>query len=94
MHIADRSMFLAMARLLWAFDFKRAVDKETGEEIVPDMGNLTEGLFVAPEPFEADIVSRDPGKAARVREEWGKMADLLDADMQWKEYPKGLVWNA
>ncbi|PQE23130.1 cytochrome P450 protein [Rutstroemia sp. NJR-2017a WRK4] len=93
MHIADRSMFLAMARLLWAFDFKRVVNEETGAEIVPDMGNLTGGLFVAPEPFEANIVPRDPKKAACVREEWTKMIELLDDEMQWKEYPKDLVWN-
>ncbi|KAF5867860.1 putative cytochrome p450 protein [Botrytis fragariae] len=93
MHIADRSMFIAMARLLWAFDFRRAVDKKTNEEIVPDMENLTEGLFVAPEPFDADIVPRDPKKAACVKEEWSKIVKLLDEDMQWKEYPKGLVWN-
>lgn len=94
MHIADRSMFLAMARLLWAFDFNRAVDDKTGQATVPNMAHLSQGLFVAPEPFEADIVPRDPNKAARVREEWSKMSDLLDGNMQWKAYPEGLVWNA
>ncbi|KAI0868661.1 cytochrome P450 [Hypoxylon argillaceum] len=41
MHIADRNLFLAMSRLLWAFDFRRPVDKSTGKEIVPDMEDLT-----------------------------------------------------
>ncbi|KAI2465985.1 cytochrome P450 [Annulohypoxylon bovei var. microspora] len=93
MHIADRSLFLAIARLLWTFEFKRAIDEKTGQEIVPDMEHLSEGLFVAPEPFEANITPRDESKATRVKEEWGKMMELLDEDLQWKLYPKDLVWK-
>ncbi|KAI1170039.1 cytochrome P450 [Nemania sp. FL0916] len=92
MHIADRTMFLAMARLLWAFDLHRAVDEKTGEHIVPDMNDLTCGLFSQPKPFRATIVPR-AGKSTRVREEWHKMRDLLDDDMQWKTVPPGLVWR-
>lgn len=93
MHIADRSLFLAISRLLWAFDFKRAIDPETGKEIVPDMNDITEGLFVLPKPFKANIVPRTAAKAARVREEWGKMEELLDGDLQWKAVPEGLIWK-
>lgn len=93
MHIADRSLFLAMSRLLWAFDFRRAVDESTGREIVPDMGDLTEGIFVLPRPFQARITPRSESRARRVREEWDKVAALLDEDMQWKTVPEGLVWR-
>ncbi|KAK7755682.1 hypothetical protein SLS62_002293 [Diatrype stigma] len=93
MHIADRSLFLGVSRLLWAFDFRRAVDEETGREIVPDMRELTEGLFVQPKPFPADIRPRSEHKAQRVREEWSKMGELLDAEMQWKAIPEGMVWK-
>ncbi|KAK8129580.1 hypothetical protein PG999_001960 [Apiospora kogelbergensis] len=93
MHIADRSLFLAMARLLWAFDFRRAIDETTGEEVVPDMADLTEGIFVMPQPFRARITPRSEGRARRVREEWDKVAKLLDHDMQWKTVPEGLVWR-
>ncbi|KAL1865421.1 hypothetical protein VTK73DRAFT_5265 [Phialemonium thermophilum] len=93
MHIADRSLFLAISRLLWAFDFRRAVDEKTGQEIVPDMDDITEGLFVLPKPFPANIVPRSEAKAARVREEWAKMEELLDADLQWKSVPEGLIWK-
>ncbi|KAH9983676.1 cytochrome P450 [Xylariaceae sp. FL0662B] len=93
MHIADRSLFLAVSRLLWAFDFRRAVDESTGEAIVPNMADLTEGLFVQPKPFEADIVPRSTLKAERVREEWRQMTELLDAEMQWKSVPEGLIWK-
>ncbi|KAI1081433.1 cytochrome P450 [Whalleya microplaca] len=93
MHIADRSLFLAISRLLWAFDFRKAVDEATGEEIVPDMGDLTEGLLIQPKPFKADIVPRSAFKAERVREEWSKMTELLDDEMQWKNVPEGLIWK-
>ncbi|RYP48595.1 hypothetical protein DL768_005550 [Monosporascus sp. mg162] len=93
MHIADRSLFLAISRLLWAFDFRRPIDETTGQEIVPDMGDLTDGLFMVPKPFRAHIVPRSEYKAQRVREEWSKMTELLDSELQWKDVPEGVIWR-
>ncbi|KAI8631713.1 cytochrome P450 [Xylariaceae sp. FL1651] len=93
MHIAERNIFLTISRLLWAFDIKRPVDKSTGQEIVPDMENLTEGLLVGPKPFNADIKPRNAFKASRIHAEWEKMTELLDSDMQWKTVPEGLIWR-
>ncbi|KAL7623161.1 hypothetical protein AAE478_006842 [Parahypoxylon ruwenzoriense] len=93
MHIADRSLFLGISRLLWAFDFERAIDGRSGEEIVPDMEALTEGLFILPQPFKANIKPRSAWKANRVREEWRKMTELLDDEMQWKTVPEGMIWR-
>ncbi|KAI1161564.1 cytochrome P450 [Nemania serpens] len=93
MHIADRSVFLALSRLLWAFDFKRAKDPLTGKEIVPDMDELVDGILSMPKPFKCEIVPRDEYKARRVREEWDEVKKLLDEEMQWKEVPKGMVWG-
>ncbi|RDA93281.1 hypothetical protein CP533_2066 [Ophiocordyceps camponoti-saundersi (nom. inval.)] len=93
MHIADRSLFLAMSRTLWAFDIKRAVDGKTGHEIVPDVDNIVDGLFVCPRPFKANIVPRSQQKVARVQEEWAKMLELLDESKQWKTVPEGLKWK-
>ncbi|KAF5558957.1 cytochrome p450 [Fusarium mexicanum] len=44
MHIADRSLFLAISRLLWAFDFDRVVSPETGKAIILDAADITEAL--------------------------------------------------
>ena len=93
MHIADRSLFFGIARLLWAFDFKRAIDPQSYQEIIPDMDELTEGIFVLPKPFQANIVPRNARKTQRVREEWAKQLELLDEDMQWKTVPEGLIWR-
>lgn len=93
MHIADRSLFLGISRLLWAFDFKRAIDPETKREIVPDQDNLLDGVFILPKPFKADIRPRSERKAERVREEWEGAKGLLDGDGQWKAVPEGLIWR-
>lgn len=93
MHIADRSLYLAISRLLWAFDFKRSVDPDTKKEIVPDMDNLVDGMMAFPHPFPAKIVPRSDYKAQCVRKEWDEAAKLLDGDGQWKEVPKGLIWK-
>ena len=92
-HIADRSLFLAISRLLWAFNFNRAVDEETRQEIVPDMSDLSDGLFVLPNPFKANIIPRSMDKAQRVREEWAPMSELLDQESQWKTVPEALIWK-
>lgn len=89
MHIADRNLFLVIARLLWAFDVKRSLNQD-GEEIVPDMNDLDEGLFTQPRPFPAVITPRE-GKAERVKEEWLKSLALLDDSLQWKNIPEDLI---
>ncbi|KAJ8126917.1 hypothetical protein O1611_g6721 [Lasiodiplodia mahajangana] len=93
MHIVDNSLFLAISRLLWAFDFGKAVDKETNLEITPDMTDLVDGLFTLPNPFKANITPRE-GKAQLIQEEWARMQKVLGPDLQWKHVPDGLVWSA
>lgn len=84
---------MAISRTLWAFDFNRATDPTTGQEIVPDMNNLADGLFICPNPFKASIVPRSESKAALVRKEWSQVLKLLDEEMQWKHVPEGLIWR-
>jgi cytochrome P450 len=42
MHVAERSLFLGMSRMLWAFDIEPATDKE-GNKIIPDTDKYTQG---------------------------------------------------
>ena len=39
---------MSISRLLWAFDFKRAVDPVTKLEIFPNMDDLADGAFTQP----------------------------------------------
>ncbi|CAG8978781.1 hypothetical protein HYALB_00011046 [Hymenoscyphus albidus] len=93
MHIADRSLFLAIGRLLWAFNFERLSDPETNQEIIPDMNDLAEGVMMLPKPFRTKITPRSAEKAECIRKEWGQMEELLDEVAQWKVVPEGLVWG-
>jgi hypothetical protein len=92
MHIGERSLFLAMSRLLWAFEFHKAVGAN-GKEIVPDADDLTEGLFVLPKAFPAKIVPRNAKRVKTVQAEWKKMEGLLDDSLQWKTLPEGMIWK-
>lgn len=92
-HIADRSLFLGIARLLWTFDFERAVDAG-GREVVPDADELTQGFLVHPKNFPARITPRSERRAEIVREEWAACQVLFDDEMQWKEVPKGMVFHS
>jgi hypothetical protein len=69
------------------------MDRQTGREVIPDVDNIKDGLFISPMPFAADIVPRSESRATAVREEWDKVAGLLDENMQWKTVPEGLKWK-
>ncbi|KAI0878094.1 putative cytochrome P450 [Hypoxylon argillaceum] len=90
-HVADRSLFLSISRLLWAFDFKRAVDDD-GNEIVPDPTQITQGFLAVPLPFKAIIIPRDAKRAEILRKEWetAKRNNLDTETMQWKSFPEAL----
>lgn len=91
-HIAERSLFLAISRLLWAFNFEIAEDEE-GKRMVPDQEKLTEGLLVLPQKFLAKIVPRSEEKAKQVKEEWTKVESKLNENGQWKSIPEGMFFK-
>ncbi|KAI0595450.1 cytochrome P450 [Biscogniauxia sp. FL1348] len=92
MHIADRSMFLAVSRMLWAFRFEKARDPSRGDgaEIVPDPAALIPGMLVQPVAFPARITPRSEAHARVVRDRWRECEALLDAHAQWREVPAGM----
>ncbi|KAK2057163.1 cytochrome P450 [Colletotrichum caudatum] len=92
-HVAERSLFLGIARLLWAFRLERAVDGR-GAEVVPDADDITDGVLVQPRPFPARITVRSEAHAQIVRKEWEAAQELLDGDDQWKEIPRGMVFES
>ncbi|KAK1623551.1 cytochrome P450 [Colletotrichum phormii] len=92
-HIADRSLFLSISRLLWAFDLEKAVDAE-GVEITPDADDLTDGFLVQPRPFPAKITPRSDAHVQVIRMEWEASQAFLDESKQWKEIPSGMVFES
>ncbi|OCL10731.1 cytochrome P450 [Glonium stellatum] len=82
MHIAERSLFLAISRMLWAFNFSKPLDAN-GQPIIPDI----EDLVV--------IICRDETKAEIIRREWAECEEsLLDRNTkQWKKVPEGMAFS-
>lgn len=56
MHVAERSLFLNIARLLWAFDIRHAKDSN-GMDIPVDatFEGMVPGATAAPMPFKASM---------------------------------------
>ena len=50
MHVAERTLFLAAARLLWTFNIRKAKDA-LGNEIEVDRDEVTQSIAARPLPF-------------------------------------------
>jgi cytochrome P450 len=90
-HVAERSLFLGISRMLWAFDIKPALDAQ-GKPIYPDPEKLTQGFVCMPEEFPARIIPRSKERAAVVTKDWEDAKKLIDpVTKQWKQIPEGMV---
>lgn len=68
-HIARNSLFLLMARLLWGFNIKHAIDQDGKRKEVDDMA-FTSGFVSAPVPFEAVFEVRSERAREVIEREW------------------------
>jgi hypothetical protein len=90
-HIAERSLFLGISRLIWGFNLSKPLD-ENGVPITPDVDDLVGGITVQPRDYKAIIEPRSPGKVDIMREAWRGCQDLLDPETkQWKKMPEGMA---
>lgn len=93
-HIAERSLFLGMSRILWGFHINKALDV-AGNPITPDIDDLDGGITVHPRKYQVDIVPRSPERAQIIREAVKESTTLLHPDTgQWKTVPEGMVFGA
>ncbi|GME27166.1 cytochrome p450 [Neofusicoccum parvum] len=92
MHIAERSLFLGIARILWGFDIKPVIDEATGEPKPPEQDRLVGGLVMMPDKYEADIKPRSERHAEIMREAWTDIKrEFLDKETgQWNQIPEGM----
>jgi Cytochrome P450 len=70
-HVAERSLFLVLARLLWGFDLVLAKD-ENGDDIPVDfsISGLMPGATSVARPFKCSIIVRSLKREAIFRREW------------------------
>ncbi|KAJ5372353.1 hypothetical protein N7517_004359 [Penicillium concentricum] len=86
-HVAERSLFLGMSRILWAFNITPEID--AGIPILPDPDRLTQGFVCMPEEFPAKIMPRSKERADLVLSEWKEAEkECLDPKTrQWMQSP-------
>ena len=68
---------------------------ERGKPIIPDIDNLTQGLFVLPDTFQSLIKPRSERHAEMIKSAWVECEEtLLDRDSkQWKKVPEGMAFS-
>ena len=74
-HLAERNLFLAMAKLLWAFEILPAVDGETGEKVgvsTDPREAYCEGFLVCAYDFPARFRVRGEQRRETVMREFGE----------------------
>ena len=92
-HIAERSLYLGMSRILWGFNLKKPLD-QAGNPITPDLDDLVGGITVHPNAYKIDIVPRSPERTAAIRQAVKDAERLIDPiSGQWKKVPEGMVFG-
>jgi cytochrome P450 len=80
MHLAERTQWRAIAKILWAFDIELAVDPATGQKIVPDPEAFKEGIAHGPKPFK---VVFKPRSQAHIDTIFREAEQSLDEVAKW-----------
>ena len=65
-HIAENSVFLIMAKVMWGFD----IEAPEGQGEVDDLAHWTTGFMTKPLPFEATFKVRSEKHGEIIRREW------------------------
>ncbi|KAK3903560.1 O-methylsterigmatocystin oxidoreductase [Staphylotrichum tortipilum] len=88
MHVAERSLFLGVSRMLWGFDITPATGAD-GKPILPDPDRLTQGFVCQPEEFPVTIKPRSDARRQMMEEEWiTAQKEFLDpVTKQWRVSP-------
>ncbi|KAJ5133076.1 hypothetical protein N7448_001895 [Penicillium atrosanguineum] len=83
LNIAERSLFLGITFILWAFTFEHDLD-ENGNKIPVSTEAVTQGIVCRPTPFAYRLVERDHERTKRVLKAWDNAKELLS------KYPEGI----
>ncbi|EEA23338.1 hypothetical protein TMatcc_002194 [Talaromyces marneffei ATCC 18224] len=95
-HIAKNSLFLLMARILWGFDVRHAVDEDGKPKEVDDL-NMTSGFVSSPVPFEAVFEPRSVHHKEVIESNWRnaeKDIDMIMNSIRDKQISVGLKVQA
>lgn len=79
-HLAERNLFLAMAKLLWAFEMLPGKDAD-GNTVQPDTDPVTgycEGFLVCVNDFKANFKVRGEDRKETIMREFGEVEGLFE----------------
>ncbi|KIW46589.1 uncharacterized protein PV06_02254 [Exophiala oligosperma] len=65
-NLAENSLFILTARLLWAFDVKAPIDQTTGEPLEYDLWDFPATNMFGPNQFRAEFKVRDAGRREQI----------------------------
>jgi len=92
-HIAERSLYLGMSRILWGFHLNKSLDK-AGNPISPNVDDLVGGITVHPRIYPIDIKPRSAERTAIIRQAVKDVEGLIHPETgQWKKVPEGMVFG-
>jgi cytochrome P450 len=69
-HVAERSLFINISRVLWGFDLSKK--RRNDGKVVEVTEKMAPGFFSVPEEFECDICPRSVKHAGIMKMEWEK----------------------
>lgn len=79
-HLAERTQWRAIAKLLWAFEIQLPIDPATGEKIIPNPEAYKEGIAHGPLPYQVvfkprsqahiDIIMKDCEESLKMLQHW------------------------
>jgi cytochrome P450 len=70
-HLAERNLFLAISKLLWAFSFSPGKDSH-GNPVPIDVSAYSEGFLHCPKPFPCEIKPRSEARRETIMREFGE----------------------
>ena len=90
MHISERSLFLAISRIIWGFNISAPPGKP-----LPDADEFIGALIVHPAHYDVVIEARSAQKASVVTKTWINCEESLlnHETKQWKKVPEGMKFG-
>ncbi|KAK5116824.1 hypothetical protein LTR85_009084 [Meristemomyces frigidus] len=76
LNVAERSLYLGIAQMLWALDFAHEKDA-AGNDIPVDVNAMTGGIVARPKPFQCEITVRDEGRKKLAKDAWAECEKML-----------------
>jgi hypothetical protein len=80
MHLAERTQWRAIAKLLWGFNIELPVDPTTGQKIIPDPEAYKEGIAHGPLPYKVifkprsqkhvDVIMQEVRESLKMLQKW------------------------